>query len=94
VLGGLLYIDFFYEFAGSVFDCYIAKELVSAAEQKIKVEPSEGSPAAIAFKLLEKIQYHDQRAFEVWNKEEILDVYAECLEAANGFRSLGAKTRR
>jgi len=51
-----------------------------------------GSKEYIALKLLERVADHDRSTIgSDQNKNWVLDLYAECLYAANGFRDLPKK---
>ncbi|AZO81824.1 MULTISPECIES: hypothetical protein [unclassified Bosea (in: a-proteobacteria)] len=55
----------------------------------------EGSPQAVAFKLLKEVAYAESKELSVSgaadskpDRKWILDTFAECLSAAHGFRQL------
>lgn len=60
------------------------------ADQTIKVDLGEGTKENVALKLTEMIMWRERENQREWTRAQILDLYAECLEAT--WRSRETKT--
>lgn len=55
------------------------------------VHIGENSPQEVAFKLLRMVMAAENKGISDANREYILDGYAECLNATNGFRAVKSR---
>lgn len=51
------------------------------ADQKVKLESDSGSPERVAFELMQYIRYADKSERAKESKQEIIDLYVDCLWA-------------
>ena len=58
------------------------------ADQTVRIENLDKSNARVAFDLMEKIRFHDD-AVSYATKQELLNLYVDCLEATFGNRQKG-----